>query len=319
VLQAGVAPDACFQLHSLNGDTQEEHVQITPQAGQLMGSMVAGFDIDTAKPADIDELRGAIYEHRILILKEQHLSAEQFIALGTAMGEIEVYYEPMYHHPEHQEIFVSGVQSGDQAAGVPQTGKFWHADYSFMAKPFGITMTYPQIVPATNRGTYFIDMAKFFAELDPTTQEMLRTALSVHSPRRYFKIRPSDVYRPIGELQAEIERITPPVIHPAVFKHPFTGEEVLYISEAGTCELREADGTKMPDSLLNQLLEASGQLDMSFTDRHIHLQRFVKGDLLIWDNRALIHRALHNTRPEPSLSYRITVNDAEPFYPGILG
>jgi taurine dioxygenase len=284
-----------------------------------MGSTVTGFDIDTAAPAEIDELRGAIYQHRILILKEQHLSPEQFIALGNAMGDIEVYYEPMYHHPEHKEIFVSGVQPGGKAAGVPQTGKFWHADYSFMVKPFGITMTYPQIVPATNRGTYFIDMAKFFAELDPTIQDMLRPALSEHSPRRYFKIRPSDVYRPIGEIQAEIERITPPVVHPAVFQHPITHEEILYISEAGTCELREPDGTRMPDYVLRQLLENSGQLDMSFTDPHIHLQRFVKGDLLIWDNRALIHRALHNVQPEPSLSYRITVNDAEPFYAGIVG
>jgi hypothetical protein len=66
-------------------------------------------------------------------------------------------------------------------------------------------------------------------------------------------------------------------------------------------------------------VNGSGQLDMSFADPHIHLQRFVKGDLMIWDNRALIHRSLHNTQPEPSLSYRITVNDAEPFYPGIAG
>jgi taurine dioxygenase len=70
-----------------------------------MGSTVTGFDIDTATPAEIDELRGAIYQHRILILKEQHLSPE--------------HYEPMYHHPEHKEIFVSGVQRGGQAAGVP--------------------------------------------------------------------------------------------------------------------------------------------------------------------------------------------------------
>jgi taurine dioxygenase len=294
-------------------------MQITPQAGQLMGSTVTGFDIDTATPAEIDGLRDAIYSQRILILKDQHLSPEQFIALGRAMGDIEVYYEPMYHHPEHKEIFVSGVKPGDVAQGVPQTGKFWHADYSFMPRPFGITMTYPQIVPAKNRGTYFIDMTKFFAELEPSVQEMLRPALSEHSPRRYFKIRPSDVYRPIGEIQAEIERITPPVVHPAVFRHPVTGEEILYISEAATCELREADGTPMNADVLKRLLDASGQLDMSFTDPHIHLQRFVKGDLLIWDNRALIHRALHNTEPEPSLSYRITVNDAEPFYPGIGG
>jgi alpha-ketoglutarate-dependent taurine dioxygenase len=293
-------------------------MKITAQAGQKMGSVVIGFDFPAASGAEIDDLRAAIYEHRILILKDQELTPGQFVELGRALGTIEVYYEPMYHHPEHKEIFVSGSgPEKGQAVGVPQTGKFWHADYSFMPKPFGITMTYPQIVPRGNRGTYYIDMAKVFAGLPASTQDTLRTASAEHSPRRYFKIRPSDVYRPIWELQAEIEKTTPAVTHPAVFRHPVTGEEVLYLSEAGVAELRDPDGERLPASLLRTVLEASGQLDMSFTHPHIHTQRFTEGDLLIWDNRALVHRALHSARPEPSLSHRVTVHDQFPFYPEV--
>jgi alpha-ketoglutarate-dependent taurine dioxygenase len=54
----------------------------------------------------------------------------------------------MCHHPEQREIFVSSnVISGDTRVGVPQTGKFWHADYQFMPNPFGLTLIYPQVVP----------------------------------------------------------------------------------------------------------------------------------------------------------------------------
>jgi taurine dioxygenase len=291
-------------------------MKITPQSNAMMGSTVVGFDLDTAGTADIDELRAAIYRDKILIVKDQHLSKAQFVALGRAMGTIEVYYEPMYQHPEHEEIFVSATTPGhSQQVGVPQTGKFWHADYAFMPRPFGITMTYPQVVPKQNRGTYYIDMGKVFAGLPERLRTMARATDGLHSARRNFKIRPSDVYRPVWELQEEIEKKTPPAIHPTVFTHPVTGEEVLYISEGMTCELLDANGQRLEDGLLHQLLEASGQLDPTFTNEHIHTQRFTEGDLLIWDNRSLVHRALHTSRPEPAVSYRVTVHDDLPFYP----
>lgn len=289
-------------------------MKISAQGDQLMGATVSGFQWSAATKGDIARLRDAIYTNRILLIKDQHLEPKEFVALGQALGTIEIYYEPMYHHPEYPEIFVSGNKPGDAVDGVPQTGKFWHADYSFMPDPFGITMTYPQVVPKTNRGTYFIDMAAFFAELPEALQNQLRGTRVEHSPRRYFKIRPSDVYRPIHEVQADIERITPPVFHPTVFRHPVTREEILYISEAGTFGFIDADGHRLPPEVLQEVLERSGQLDLTFTDPKIHLQTFVKGDLLVWDNRSLVHRALHGSSAEPSQSYRVTVHDQHPFF-----
>jgi taurine dioxygenase len=174
-------------------------------------------------------------------------------------------------------------------------------------------MTYPQIVPKVNRGTYFIDMAAVFEELPEALRNRLRGTKVEHSPRRYFKIRPSDVYRPIHEVQADIERTTPAVFHPTVFRHPITHDEILYVSEAATFGFVDADG-RLPSEILQEVLERSGQLDLTFTDPRIHLQTFVEGDLLAWDNRALVHRALHCSEPEPSQSYRVTVHDQYPFF-----
>ena len=72
--------------------------------------------------------------------------------------------------------------------------------------------------------------------------------------------------------------------------------------------VQDADGVDRPD-LLNELLEATGQLDRNFEHENIHLQTFEKGDMLVWDNRSLIHRALHTATPEPAVSYRVTVYD----------
>jgi hypothetical protein len=187
-------------------------MKIEPNSRQLMGATVSGFDLGAASDVDIAQLQEAVYWHRILLIKNQHLEPKDLIALGQEFGTIEVYYEPMYHHPEYPEIFVSGTKPGDSTKGVPQT----------------------------------------------------------------VKIRPADVYRPIHEVQAEIERTTPAVFHPTVFRHPVTGEEILYVSEAGTFGFLDSDGRRLPPEVLQEVLQRSGQLDLTFTDPRIHLQTFVE-------------------------------------------
>ncbi|MFF8599121.1 TauD/TfdA dioxygenase family protein [Streptomyces sp. NPDC015232] len=285
-------------------------MEMIPQEDRELGVVVEGFDAATASDEDVELVRKAVYAEKIVVLKDQHLSPEEFLALGRRFGEPETYYQPMYHHPEVPEIFVSSnVVEGDKRVGVPQTGKFWHSDYSFMPRPFALTFIYPQVVPKKNRGTYFIDMGKAYAKLPDALKRAVAGSRARHSVRRYFKIRPTDVFRPLSEVIAEMEEESPDVFHPTVVTHPVTGEDVLYISAAVVQELVDASGTPLDGTLLQGLLEATGQLDDTFTHENIHLQTFSEGDLLIWDNRSLIHRALHTTQPEPAVSFRVTVQD----------
>jgi alpha-ketoglutarate-dependent taurine dioxygenase len=293
---------------------------VTPQKDKKMGVEVSGFDGLRSPVKDVKTILDLVYSHKIVVLKNQYLTPAEYIKMGRRFGEPESYYQPMYHHPEHKEIFVSSnVPEDGKQVGVPQTGKFWHADYTFMPKPFGITIIYPQVVPKVHRGTYFIDMGKAYKELSDELKVAIKDTYIMHGVRRYFKIRPTDVYRPIGELLLEIERETPTVRHPTTFEHPVTGETILYLNEGFADRIEDADGNVIDDGLLGELLETVGQLDMTFKHENIHLQTFDKGDMLIWDNRSLVHRALHTLKPEPTASYRITVHDAYPFYPEIKG
>jgi alpha-ketoglutarate-dependent taurine dioxygenase len=284
------------------------------QQDAKLGVIVEGFDAAKADEAEIAELKRLVYTHKIAILKRQELDIEDFVALGRLLGEPVPYYEPMYHHPDNDLVFVSSnVPKDGQQVGVPKTGKFWHADYQFMPKPFAFTLIHPQVVPSVNRGTYFIDLGKAYEALPADLKAAVEGVGAVHSPRRFFKIRPTDVYRPIGELLEEIELKTPAVRHSAVIKHPSTGESVLYISEGFTVALEDAEGKELDGDLLRRLLEATAQYDTSFEHELIHLQRFEFGDLLVWDNRSLVHRALHTQTPEPAVSHRVTVYDEYPF------
>ncbi|MCB5906117.1 (3R)-3-[(carboxymethyl)amino]fatty acid oxygenase/decarboxylase [Streptomyces pinistramenti] len=290
-------------------------MNITPQAGKKLGVTVEGFDHTTASDSDVQELMQAVYTSKIAVLKNQDLSTDSFLELSKRLGRPERYYEPMYHHPDNPDIFVSSniPQDGKQV-GVPKTGQFWHADYQFMPDPFGITLIHPQVVPKKNRGTYFIDMGEAYRRLPDDLKAAVAGTNSRHTVRKYFKIRPGDVHRPLSEVIAEIKQKTPDVLHPTTFTHPLTGETVLYISEAGTVEIEDADGNPLDDKLLHQLLEVTGQLDEELSHELIHLQEFEVGDLLVWDNRSLIHRARHTTTPEPTASHRITVHDAHKLY-----
>lgn len=290
----------------------------SPQEASRIGVHVDEFEALTAATADLAELKRLVCTDRIVVLRNQRLSPAEFVEFGRRLGEVETYYQPMYHHPEHKEIFVSSNVKEDGAqVGVPQTGKFWHHDYSFMPRPFGLTLIYPQVVPRRNRGTYFIDMARAYEQLPDGLKDEIRESRGLNSVRRYFKIRPTDVYRPISEVLAEIEAVTPAAAHPTVFTHPVTGEQVLYVSEAVTYRLEDATGNELRQGLLDELFKACGQADTTFTHENIHLQTFEKGDLLLWDNRSLVHRALHTVNPEPTVSFRVTVHDEHDFYPGI--
>ncbi|WP_328491590.1 TauD/TfdA family dioxygenase [Streptomyces sp. NBC_00414] len=293
-------------------------MQITDQSGSYLGASVEGFDHTTASDDDIATLKQTVYTKKIAVLKHQDLSPQQFLALGERLGRPETYYEPMYRHPEVPEVFVSSnVPENGKQIGVPKTGKFWHADYQFMPDPFGITLIHPQVVPEKNRGTYFIDMGRAYAKLPTELKREIQGTFCKHSVRKYFKIRPHDVYRPISEIIDEVETRTPAVRQPTTFTHPLTGETVLYISEGFTVGMEDADGNPLDDELLKRLFDATGQLDEAFEHDDIHLQSFEKGDLLVWDNRSLIHRARHTVTPEPTVSYRVTVHDEHPLHDGI--
>lgn len=290
-------------------------MKITPQDGTTLGASVEGFDHAAATDEDVAALKQTVYTRKIAVLKGQDLSPEQFLELGKRLGRPETYYEPMYQHPEVEEIFVSSnVPKDGKQIGVPKTGKFWHADYMFMPDPFGLTLIYPQVIPQKSRGTYFIDMGRAYEALPEDLKRDIEGTYARHSVRKYFKIRPHDVYRPISEILEEVETKTPPVVKPTTFTHPFTGETVLYLSEGFTVGLEDANGGPLDEDLLRRLFEATGQLDEEFTHSGIHLQTFEQGDLLVWDNRSLIHRALHTAAPEPTVSFRVTVHDERKLY-----
>ena len=282
--------------------------------GEGLGTQVTGIDPAHLADLDRDELRELVYRHKLIILKDVHPTPAQFLQLGRIMGEVVTYYEPIYHHADFPEIFVSSTEQG---RGVPRTGAFWHIDYMFMPKPFAFSMVVPLTVPGSDRGTYFIDLNKVWESLPPERQAPVLGTFATHDPRRHIKIRPDDVYRPIGEVWDEISRTTPPMTWPTVIRHPHTGQEILYICASGTTKIEDAHGNLVDPAVLADLMAATGQLDPDFASPFIHTQHYEVGDVVLWDNRVLMHRAKHGTALGNLTTHRLTMLDGleTPGYP----
>jgi taurine dioxygenase len=123
-------------------------------------------------------------------------------------------------------------------------------------------------------------------------------------------VQPFDVDKGIGELMEQFHREAPGAVHPAVIRHPVDGREALYVS-SGFTQRVDAIPHERSQALLRDLF--------AFVEHESRVCTvpWQLGDLMLWDNRQVIHRSSGNLHGLASRSYRIGVYDGLPFYPGL--
>ncbi len=278
-----------------------------PDNGRI-GAEIREVDGRELGPEEANRILDLVYEHKLVVFRDQHLSAPEYIAFARGFGTPQIYFQPHYHHPEHPEIFVSSnVKVDGRKVGVAGTGRYWHTDYQFFEEPLPLTMLSPQRLPATHRETYYIDMQRVYETLPEPLREWADDARGIHEAKWRYKVQPSDVDKSIAELLDEFGAITPAVTHPAVIEHPVTRTKSLYVSEGFTVGF-EGLSTEEGKAKLRDLVDFTQQ------EKHVHRHEWRDGDILLWDNRPLIHKASTVPAGQPSVSYRIGVYDGKPFY-----
>jgi (R)-3-[(carboxymethyl)amino]fatty acid dioxygenase/decarboxylase len=272
------------------------------------GCNVRDIDAKAVTPAEFAELKDHLYRNRLIVLKDQSLSEQQYCDFANRFGFPVPYLQDNYHHPEYPLIFVSSnVKSDGKQIGVARTGGYWHSDTSFEKVPKVLTMLMPKVLPRNHpRSTKFIDMSEVYAALPQRIKDALVGADLLHSGRYRYKVRPDNVGYDIFEILQFIDMVAPPSRHPAVIEHPHTGEKVLYANRGFTIGI--ADRTL--DESAQVLKEIFGFAE---TDRFVREVRWSMGDIIIWDNRFLCHTSGRNSGPEEeTMMYRITLRDDFP-------
>lgn len=281
---------------------------VTPPEPGGIGAVVHDADVRRLDTDQLTALRALVHEHKLVVLRSQDPSDAEYVAFARALGTPQIYFQDNYHHPRHPEIFVSSnVPMDGEKVGVAGTGRYWHTDCQFFDQPLPFTLLLPKVLPDGARETFYIDMERVWRELPAALKERVADARAFHEAKWRYKVQPCDVDKSVTELLEAFGAITPRVEHPVVLRHPVHDRELLYVSEGftrGICGLPCEES----DALLAELLAFIDQPD------HVHTHRWEEGDLLVWDNRQLLHMASTTPPGQSSVSYRIGVYDGLPFY-----
>jgi taurine dioxygenase len=252
-------------------------------------------DMDLAarlSDADRDRLLATFRAHPVMVFRNQALTREQQFDVTAHFGEVETRHVGRLVDAERYTAVhtVSNLDAdGNPTAQPGERGNYyWHSDKSYHAVPSLLTMLHAVELPPAGGETQFANTAMAYAALPDDMKRQLDGLRAVHS---WEASRINCLGRPATEAQKQ-ER--PPVEHPLIRTHPDTGAKVLYLgNHAGhIVGMREAEGAE----LLRQLLAFATQKQFVYT----HAWR--AGDVVMWDNRCLVHRAL--AHPDMALHRR---------------
>jgi taurine dioxygenase len=299
----------------MNAVVSENQVTITEAAPGKVGAEVRGWDVTTFTPGcpEAEMLRQLIYRNKVVVMRGQRLdmTEQEQVNFARAVGRPQVYFQHNYHHPDHPEIFVSNNLNEDgKKFGVSGTGRYWHTDCSFEKHPLPFTSVRPIFFPKSARETSYIDMARVYRELPDDLRRYVDGAMAMQEAWPRYKVQACDLDRSIDELIANFKAECPPQAHPAVIEHPVTGEKILYISSGFTSGLV---GLSYEENqrVMKALFEFAEQ------PKYMYTHFWDEGDMIIWDNRSLVHKGSKAKPGEYSRMYRIGIYDDLPFYVGI--
>jgi taurine dioxygenase len=243
------------------------------------------FGADLSRPisaALAAAIRQALLDHHIVVIRDQALTKEQQYAFTLNFGELE---DHVARHSDGRYGIVHSVtnldRDGNPTDALDTRGNyFWHTDKSYHAVPSLMTMLHAVELPPAGGDTQFANMALAYRALPETMKQRLAGLRAVHS---WEASRLASGSKPASEGE---KRERPPVSHPIVRTHPETGDKALYIgNHAGSVEgLDDSEGKP----LLAELLAHATRPEFIYT------HHWRPGDLVIWDNRVLLHRALAN-------------------------
>lgn len=307
----GAPPPAPLPAHRFDPATALDAVRAVADVEDAPDSGL-GLELRDLALEAIDARLGAaivalVHEHKLVVLRGLEPSDPAYVELAGAFGTPQVYFQPNYHHPRHEEIFVSSnVPMDGRKVGVAGTGAYWHSDYQFFPQPLPLTMVRPVAIPPGSRGTCYVDMERALERLAPEDRRLVESERAVHEAKWRYKVQPGDVDKSITQLLDEFGADTPAVSHPSVITHPVNARRCLYLSRGFSVGF---------EGLAHEQARATLQrlFDVIEDEGAVHRHPWTPGDILLWDNRQLIHMARGGTDGEPSVSYRIGVYDGHPF------
>jgi taurine dioxygenase len=277
---------------------------IGPRLSPAGGVVIEGVDLSQPLSAAVrDLLLAAFRDHHIVVFPNQRLSREQQFSFVQNFGEV----QRSAPRPSATKRYgVAHILSNLDADGKPVdrsasavSNYNWHTDKPYFPAPPMMTSLYAVELPPQGGDTEFANTAMAYSALAPEAKDRIAGLRVVF----YWGAAQRRAEEPVLAGSATDETVD----HPLVRTHPETGAKALYLGNHSSHILGwpVAEGR----SLLDQLLAHATQ--PQFTYAH----RWQVGDLVIWDNRCLLHRAVanFNLSRDRRILHRAVVRGTVPF------
>jgi len=262
---------------------------LTPKLGaEIIGvNLARGMD-----EALFRSIRDAFLQYQVLLFGTQELPPSRQVEFARHFGEVQIHVMNQYHADGHPELYrLSNLdENGNPNGKHPDKGTLaWHTDGSWRPVTGQATIIYAEIVAGEGGETHFCDMYGAYERLTPEWKKRISNLRAVHN------LDFSRTRRHGEEPMTEAQRSeVPPVDHPIVRTHPDTGRKCLFLGDHAEHIIgMDYDSGR---ALIEELNALAIHADLTYE------HRWTPGELIVWDNRCLMHRA---TDYDPALQRRV--------------
>jgi len=277
--------------------------EVVPSQGPL-GARIEGLDRSrTHEPAMATLLNRALAEHLLVVVPGERMTPEQTIAFAKAFGKPRTQLLRYKHSGGVPEvsIMVSTLMADGTTDKTAVRAEDWHTDDSYFAVPAKATLLHGIEIPSHGGATWFCNMHSVYEALPDKLKQRIDGMCAIHG---YDTPRARN--RPSARTAQEIAE-TPDVEHPLVRTHPETGRKALYLNPNRLDRIIGLERAES-DALLDALADEARKPQHHFG--HV----WQAGDIVIWDNRATMHRVMIDYPVgEKRVMQRVLIEGDRPF------
>ena len=253
-----------------------EGFEIRPLS-DVIGAEIIGLDV--SKPFDaatMKAVRDAFLTYKVLCFRDQKLTQDEQVAFSEQFGTLERHAISNRNNASNPLVhIVNNLGPDGKPSGVVKS-TMWHSDKSFRPEPSMATILHAVTLPPDGGDTCFADMTAAYEALPSSDKAELESIKVVHS----WELSRENVSK---KLTPEEIADAPPQAHPLVRVHPETGAKALFMGMHAS----HHDGQPLEESR-QRIIELEAHATQ---DRFVYRHNWRQGDVLMWDNRCLLHRA----------------------------
>lgn len=264
------------------------------------------FDVDLARPlsdASFKEIERAFYANQVLALRGQRITAAQFLAFAKRFGPPQPHVIDQFHHPADANILIlSNVKRDGKPTGLQDAGSYFHTDYSYLPVPARATTLYSRVVPRSGGDTLFANQQAAYDDLPEAMKRRIEPLQAIHHYGNRHDVNQTS-RTAASVLSAEQKAKMPVITHPIARPHPVTGRKALYAvsgSSFGIVGMADDEARELLDELAAHSTQPRYQLRF----------KYGVGDIVIWDNAALLHSATLIDPDDARTLWRVTLLEA---------